>query len=81
MPGRGQAWAAPPRVRWHGGSPWCLPGASLPHFWHKNLKIFFQNFSRNFIFKDFSEIDKRIKTRENEDGMIASRSKPSIQQL
>jgi hypothetical protein len=50
-------------------------------FWHKNLKRFFQNFSRNFYFEDFSEIDKRIKTRENEDGMIASKSKPSIQQL
>jgi hypothetical protein len=48
-------------VRWHGGSPWCVPGASLPHFLHKNLKRFFQNFSRNFIFEDFSEIDKRIK--------------------
>jgi hypothetical protein len=53
-------------VRWHGGSPWCLPGASLPHFWYKNLKRFFQNFSRNFIFEDFLEIDKRIKTREKQ---------------
>jgi hypothetical protein len=52
-----------------------------PIFWHKNLKRFFQKKSRNFIFEDFSEIDKRIKTRENEDGMIASKSKPSIQQL
>jgi hypothetical protein len=58
-------------------SPRCL---SAP-FWHTNLKRFFQKKSRNVIFEDFSEIDKRIKTQENEDGMIASKSKPSIQQL
>jgi hypothetical protein len=28
-------------VWWHGGSPWCVPGASLPHFLHKNLKRIF----------------------------------------
>jgi hypothetical protein len=52
-----------------------------PIFNIKNLKRFFWNFSRNFIFEDFLEIDKRLKTRENEDGVIASKSKPSIQQL
>jgi hypothetical protein len=36
---------------------------------------------RNFIFEDFLEIDNRLKTWENEDGMIASKSKPSMQQL
>jgi hypothetical protein len=36
---------------------------------------------RNFIFEDFSEIDNRLKTQESEDGMIASKSKPSMQQL
>jgi hypothetical protein len=36
---------------------------------------------RNFIFEDFSEIDNRLKTQKNEDGMIASKSKPSMQQL
>jgi hypothetical protein len=81
MPWCGQAWAAPLVVGWHGGSPRGLPSASLPHFWYKNLKRFFQIFSRNFIFEDFLEIDKRLKTRENEDGMIASKSKPSIHQL
>jgi hypothetical protein len=34
-----------------------------------------------FIFEDFSEIDNKLKTRKNEDGMIASKSKPSMQQL
>jgi hypothetical protein len=57
-------------VWWHGGSPWGVPGASLPHFCHKNLKRIFWNFSRNFIFEDFLGIDKRLKTRENKDGMI-----------
>jgi hypothetical protein len=42
----------------------------MPHFLHKNLKRIFWNFSRNFIFEDFSEIDKRFKTQENKDGMI-----------
>jgi hypothetical protein len=68
-------------VRWHGGSPWCVPGASLPHFLYKNLKRIFQNFSRKFIFEDFSEIDKRFKTRENEDGTIESEFKPMLRQL
>jgi hypothetical protein len=39
------------------------------------------NFSRNFIFEGFLEIDNRLETQENEDGMIASKSKPSMQQL
>jgi hypothetical protein len=45
-------------VWWHGGSPWVVPGASLPHFRRKNLIKKFWNFFRNFIFKGFSEIDK-----------------------
>jgi hypothetical protein len=49
-----------------------------PIFGIKILKKI-QKFSRNFIFEDFSEIDKRLKTRENKDGIIASKSKPSIQ--
>jgi hypothetical protein len=68
-------------VWWHDGSPWGVPGASLPYFLHKNLKRIFYNFSRNFIFKGFLEIDKRLKTRENKDGMIENKSKPSLQQL
>jgi hypothetical protein len=36
---------------------------------------------RNFIFEDFSEIDNGLKTQENKDGMITSKSKPSMQQL
>jgi hypothetical protein len=48
-------------VWWHGGSSWGVPGASMPHFRHKNLKRIFWNFSRNFIFEDFSEIEKRLK--------------------
>jgi hypothetical protein len=65
-PCHGAARLGPPNhvVRWHGGSPWCVPGASLPHFRHKNLKKIFQNFSRNFIFEDFLEIYKRIKLRK-----------------
>jgi hypothetical protein len=39
------------------------------------------NFLRNFIFEDFSEIDNRLKTRENKYGTIESKSKPSLQQL
>jgi hypothetical protein len=35
-----------------------------PIFDIKILKDFFWNFSRNFIFEDFSEIDKRIKLRK-----------------
>jgi hypothetical protein len=45
-------------VWWHGGSPWDVLGASLPHFRRKDLIKKFWNFSRNFIFKRFSEIDK-----------------------
>jgi hypothetical protein len=45
-------------VWWHGGSPWVVPGASLPHIRRKNLIKNFRNFSRNFIFEGFSEIDK-----------------------
>jgi hypothetical protein len=33
------------------------------------------------MFEGFSEIDKRLKTQENEDGTIESKSKPSLQQL
>jgi hypothetical protein len=51
-------------VRWRGCPTWCLPGVSLPHFWHKNLQRIFWNFSRNFIFKDFSEIGISIKLRK-----------------
>jgi hypothetical protein len=68
-------------VWWHGESPWGVPGASLPQIWHKILKRIFWNFSRNFIIEDFSEIDKRLKTRDNEDGAIESKSKPSLHQL
>jgi hypothetical protein len=78
---RGQAWAAPPC----GEVAWWDPGVSqvplCPIFCHKNLKRIFQNFLRNFIFEDFSEIDKRIKTRENKDGTIESEFKPMLQQL
>jgi hypothetical protein len=38
------------------GPPWGVPGASLPHFRHKNLKTIFWNFSRNFIFEDFQQL-------------------------
>jgi hypothetical protein len=34
-----------------------------PKFDIKILKIIFWNFLRNFMFEDFSEIDKRLKTR------------------
>jgi hypothetical protein len=43
-------------VWWHGGSPWVVPGASLPHFRRKNLIKIFWNFSRNFIFGDFQKL-------------------------
>jgi hypothetical protein len=53
MPWRDLAWPIPPC----GVVAWWVPlvvlGASLPHFRHKNLKTFFWNFSRNFIFEDF----------------------------
>jgi hypothetical protein len=68
-------------VWWHGSPSWSLPGASLLHFLHKNLYIFFWNFSRNFIFEGFSEIGKSIKAQKNEDETISSKSKPSMQQL
>jgi hypothetical protein len=61
MPRRGLALAAPPCgvVAWWVplGCPRCL---SAP-FLHKILKRTFWNFLRNFIFEDFSKIDKRIK--------------------
>jgi hypothetical protein len=34
---------------------------------------------RNFIFEDFSEIGISIKTQKNEDEMISTKSKPSMQ--
>jgi hypothetical protein len=42
-PCHGTAWPWPRHhvMWWHGGSPWGVPGASLPHFWHKNLKRIF----------------------------------------
>jgi hypothetical protein len=43
-------------VWWHGGSPWVIPGATMPHFRCKNLKTIFENFSRNFIFEDFHKL-------------------------
>jgi hypothetical protein len=52
---------------------WCggmvgPPGVSqvplCPIFDIKNLKRIFWNFSRNSIFEDFSEIDKRLKFRK-----------------
>jgi hypothetical protein len=54
-PCHGAAWPGPRHhvVWWHGGSPWVVPGASLPHFRHKNLIRIFWNFSRNFIFEAF----------------------------
>jgi hypothetical protein len=51
--GAAKTWPRHHVVRWHGGSPWGVPGASLPNFWHKNLKRIFQNFSRNFYFRGF----------------------------
>jgi hypothetical protein len=36
---------------------------------------------RNFIFEDFSEIGISIKIQKDEDEMILSNSKPSMQQL
>jgi hypothetical protein len=65
------AWWVPLRC------PRCL---SAP-FLTQNFKKNFLDFSRNFIFEDFSEIDKRLKTRENKDGTIESEFKPSLQQL
>jgi hypothetical protein len=43
-------------VWWHGGSPWVVPGASLPDFRRKNLLKVFWNFSRNFISGDFQKL-------------------------
>jgi hypothetical protein len=43
-------------VWWHGGSPWVVPGASLSHFRHKNLIIFFWNFSRNLFSSNFQKL-------------------------
>jgi len=41
-------------VWWHGGSPWVAPGASLPHFKHKNLIKFFGIF-RETLFSGNSQ--------------------------
>jgi hypothetical protein len=43
-------------VWWHGGSPWVVPGASLPHFRRKNLIKVFWIFSRNFISRGFQKL-------------------------
>jgi hypothetical protein len=40
-------------VWWHGGSPWVVPGAFLPHFRRKFFIKVFQKISRNFISRDF----------------------------
>jgi hypothetical protein len=81
MPRRGKAWAAPPCgvVAWW--VPLVCPRCLSAPFLTYKLKRNFWNFSRNFIFEDFSEIDKRLKTQENEDGTIESEFKPSLQQL
>jgi hypothetical protein len=54
-PCHGAAWPGPHHhvVWWHGGSPWFVPGASLPISDVKNLIRIFWNFSRKFIFEDF----------------------------
>jgi hypothetical protein len=59
-PCHGVAWPWPRHhvVWWHGGSPWGVPGASLPQILHKILKIIFCNFSRNFIFEDFQKLTR-----------------------
>jgi hypothetical protein len=38
-------------VWWHGGSPWVVPGASLPHFRRKHLIEVLRNFFRKYIFE------------------------------
>jgi hypothetical protein len=43
-------------VWWHGGSPWVVPSASLPHFRLKKLINIFWNFLRNFVFEDFQKL-------------------------
>jgi hypothetical protein len=43
-------------VWWTGGSPWVVPGASLPHFRRINLIKVFWNFSRNFISGGFQKL-------------------------
>jgi hypothetical protein len=81
MPRRGLALAVPPCgvVTWW--LPLRCPRCLSASFFIENLKRIFWNFPRNFILEDFSEIDKRLKTRENKDGTIESKSKPSLQQL
>jgi hypothetical protein len=82
-PCHGSAWPWPRHhvVWWHGGSPWGVPGASLPHFLHKNLKRILLNFSRNFIFEDFSEIHKRLKlgkTKMNDRKQIQTKATTTL---
>jgi hypothetical protein len=48
-------------VCWHGGSPWVVPGASLPQFKCKNLIKVFWNLSRKFIFEDFQKLINHLK--------------------
>jgi hypothetical protein len=45
-------------VWWHGGSPWVVLGASLPHFRSKNLTKVFLEFFEKLYFRGFSKIDK-----------------------
>jgi hypothetical protein len=68
---------------WCGGMVGPLGVSQVPlcPILQKKLKRIFWNFSRNFIFDGFSEIDKRLKSHENEDGTIENKSKPSLQQL
>jgi hypothetical protein len=44
----------------------------------KKIKKNFLEFFEKIYFRGFSEIDKRLKTRENEYGTIESKSKPSL---
>jgi hypothetical protein len=57
-PCHGAAWPGPRYhvVWWHGGSPWVVPGASLPHFRRKIIINVFWNFSRNFIIENFQKL-------------------------
>jgi hypothetical protein len=43
-------------VWWHGGSPWVVLGASLPHSRCKNFIKVFWNFLRNFISRGFQKL-------------------------
>jgi hypothetical protein len=42
----------------HGGSPWGVPGASLPHFLSKKFKNNFLEFFKKLYFRGFLDIDK-----------------------